>query len=92
MMENQLNKKSIKSIISHAKYFNKVYKAKKIIRKKTNKRLKQEIYRNILKRKQNKINNELKKLKFNKLVDKNNITERDTVNIKKLNAYSLKTL
>ena len=91
-MENQLNKKRIKDIISHAKYFNKVYKAKKIIREKTNKRLKQEIYRNILKRKQNKINNELKKLKFNKLVDKNNIAESDIVNIKKLNAYSLKTL
>ena len=92
MMENQLNKKRIKDIISHAKYFNKVYKAKQIIREKTNKRLKQEIYRNILKRKQNKINNELKKLKFNKLVDKNNIAESDIVNIKKLNAYSLKTL
>ena len=30
-MENQLNQKSIKGIISHAKYFNKVYKAIKIV-------------------------------------------------------------
>ena len=56
-----MNKMIIKDILSGAKYFNKVYKAKKIRRKKLNKRLKKEIYRNILKRKQNKINNELKK-------------------------------
>ena len=35
--------------------------------------LKQEIYRNIHKRQQNKINNELIKLKFNELANKNNI-------------------
>ena len=88
-----MNKMIIKDILSGAKYFNnKVYKAKKIRRKKLNKRLKKEIYRNILKRKQNKINNELKKSKFNELVNKNNITESDIANIKKLNAYSLKTL
>ena len=44
------------------------------------------------KKKKKKINNELKKLKFNELVNKNNITESDIANIKKLNAYSLKTL
>ena len=63
-----------------------------MIRKKLNKRLKKELYSEIQKRKQNKINNELKKLKFNELVNKNNITESDIANIKKLNAYSLKTL
>ena len=42
--------------------------------------------------KQNKINNEPNKLKFDKLVNKNNVTESDVANIKKLNAYSFKTL
>ena len=87
-----MNKTIIKDILSNAKYFNKVYKARKLIRKKLNKRLKKELYSEIQKRKQNKINNELKKLKFNELVNKNNITESDIANIKKLNAYSLKTL
>ena len=38
------------------------------------------------------MNNELKKLKFDELVNKNNITESDVANIKNLKAYSLKTL
>ena len=63
-----------------------------MIRKKVNRRLKNEIYRNILKRKQNKINNELKKLRLHKLANIDNISEGDLVNIKKYNAYSLKTL
>ena len=63
-----------------------------MIRKKVNRRLKNEIYRNILKRKQNKINNELKKLKLHKLANIDNISQRDLVNIKKYNAHSLKTL
>ena len=63
-----------------------------MIRKKVNRRLKNEIYRNILKRKQNKINNELKKLRLHKLANVDNISEGDLVNIKKYNAYSLKTL
>ena len=87
-----MNKLIIKDILSGAKDFNKVYKAKTTIRKKLNKILKTKIQREIQKRKQNKTNNELKKLKFNKLVNKNNITESDIANIKKLNAYSLKTL
>ena len=45
-----------------------------------------------MKREQNKIINELKKLKFNQLVNKNTITESDIANIKKLNTYSLKNL
>ena len=60
----------------------KYIKQKKIIRKKLNERLIKELYREIQKRKQNKINNELKKLKFNELVNKNNITESDIANIK----------
>ena len=81
-----------KSILSHAKDFIKKRKAKKTIRKRLNKILKKQIQREIQKRKQNKINNGLKKFKFNELVNKNNITESDVANIKKLNAYSLKTL
>ena len=70
------------------KTLNKVRKAKKTMRKRLNKILKNQIYREIQKRKQNKINNEMKKLKFDELVNKNNITESDVANIKKLNAYS----
>ena len=87
-----MNRMSTKSILSHAKHFIKVRKAKKTIVKRLNKILKKQIYREIQKRKQNKINSELKKLKFNELVNKNNITESDLANIKKLNSYSLKTL
>ena len=39
--------------------------------------LEQEIYRNIQKRQQNKIDNELNKLKFNELANKNNINQDD---------------
>ena len=59
-----MNQTIIKDILSNAKYFNKVYKAKKIIRKKLNEWLIKELYREIHKRKQNKINNELKKIKI----------------------------
>ena len=54
-----------------------------------NKVLKQEIYRNIQKRKQNKIINELIKLKFNILANKN---QDDLVKIKQYNTLNLKTL
>ena len=91
-MKNNPNKMDIKNILSHAREFNKTRKAFKLIKKKVNKRLKNEIYRNILKRKQNKINNELKKLRLHKLANVDNISEGDLVNIKKYNAYSLKTL
>ena len=40
------------------------------------------------KKKENHINNELNKLKFNELVNKNNIKESDIANVKKLNTYS----
>ena len=44
--------------------------------------LEQEIYRNIQKRQQNKIDNELNKLKFNELANKNNINQDDLEKIK----------
>ena len=91
-MKNNPNKMDIKNILSHAREFNKTRKAFKLIKKKVNKRLKNEIYRNILKRKQNKINNELKKLKLHKLANIDNISERDLVNIKKYNTYPVKIL
>ena len=81
-MENQPRKKLQESITKHAKQF-----YKKPIRD----ALKQEIYRYLQNKKQNNINNELKKLKLGKLVN-NNISERDLVNIKELNAYPIKTL
>ena len=84
-MENQPRKKLQESITKHAKQFLKVYK--RPIRD----ALKQEIYRYLQNKKQNNINNELKKLKLDKLVN-NNISERDLVNIKELNAYPIKTL
>ena len=54
--------------------------------------LKQEIYRNIQKRQQNKIDNELNKLKFNELANKNNINQDDLEKIKQYNALKLNIL
>ena len=54
--------------------------------------LKQEIYRNIKKRQQNKIDNELNKLKFNELANKNNINQDDLEKIKQYNALKLNIL
>ena len=91
-MKNNSNKINIKDIRSHAREFIKLHRALKSKQKTLNKTLKHEIYRNILKRKQNNINNELKKLKLHKLANIDNISERDLVNIRKFEAYSLKTL
>ena len=91
-MKNNSNKINITDIGSHAREFIKLHRALKSKRKTLNKRLKNEIYRNILKRKQNKINNKLKKLKLHKLANIDNISERDLVNIKKYSAYFVKTL
>ena len=68
--------------LKHQRISNKVYRRK----------LQQEIYRHIQKKKQDKINNELKKLRFNELVDRNNITQADLKKIKQLNNLDLKTL
>ena len=54
----------------------------KIINKVLKNKLKQEIYRNIQKRKQDQINNALKKLRFNELANRNNITPADLEKIK----------
>ena len=47
--------------------------------------LKQELYRNIHKRQQNKINNELNKLKSDELANKNNLEKIKEYNALKLN-------
>ena len=90
-MKNNSNKINIKDIRSHAREFIKLHRALKSKRKTLDKTLKHKIYRNILKRKQNKINNELKKLELHKLANIDKISERDLVNIKKYNAYPVKT-
>ena len=77
-----------KEIVNHTNEL----KHQRIINKVLKNKLKQEIYRNIQKRKQDKINNELKKLKFNKLANKNNINQDDLVKIKQFNRLNLKTL
>ena len=91
-MKTNSNKINIKDIRSHAREFIKLHRALKSKQKTLNKTLKHEIYRNILKRKQNNINNELKKLKLHKLANIDNISERDLVNIKKYNTYPVKIL
>ena len=83
---------NIKDILKYSSNFNKLHRAFNSKRKTLNKRVKNEICRNILKRKQNKINKELKKLKFNKLANFDNISERDLTNVKKYSAYPLKIL
>ena len=67
-------------------------KRQQTINKVHRKKLQQEIYRNIQKRKQDKINNELKKLRLNELANRNNITQADLEKIKQFNNLNLKTL
>ena len=83
---------NIKYILKHYSNFNKLHSALRSKRKALNITLKHKIYRNILKRKQNKVNNELKKLKLHKLANIDNISQNDLVNITKFNAHSLTTL
>ena len=85
MMKNKSKRQLQKSITDHAKQFLKVYHGS--IRN----ALKREIYAFLQNKKQENIINQLKKLKLSKLA-KNNIPERDLVNITELNAYPLKTL
>ena len=91
-IKNKPNKINIKGILKHSSNFNKLHSAFKSKRKALNKGLKNEICRNILKRKQNKINKELKKITFTKLPNIDNISERDLTNIKKYTAYPLEIL
>ena len=71
---------------------NELLKRKQIINKVNTKKLQQELYRNIQKRKQSKINNELIKLRFNNLASRNNISQTDLNKIKDLNNLNIKTL
>ena len=91
MMKNQSIKRFLKSITKHAQEFIKAARAKIKIKKVLNKRLNPETYTYLQKKARNNLNNELKKLKLGKLVN-NNISVRDLVNIKELNAYPFKTL
>ena len=84
-MKNQSEKQSPQSITNHTKQFLKTYHTS--IRN----ALKREINAFLQNKKQNNINNELKKLRLGKLA-KNNISESDLVNIRELNAYPAKTL
>ena len=88
-VHQQLHKKNVnQEIVSCVNELNRQRAINKVHRKK----LQQEIYRNIQKRKQDKINNELKKLRFNELADRNNITQADLEKIKQLKDLTLKTL
>ena len=84
-MKNQSKRQLQQSIMDHAKQLLKTYN--RSIRN----ALKRKIYAYLQNKTQKNINNELKKLKLAKLA-KNNVSERDLVNIKELDAYPLKTL
>ena len=85
ILKNQSKRQLQQSITDHAKQFQKIYNSP------IKNALKHEINAYLQNEKQKNINNELKKLRLSKLVN-NNISERDLVNIKELNAYPLKTL
>ena len=85
-------RKYIKIIIKEISAHVNELKHQRIINQVYRKKLQQEIYRHIQKKKQDQINNELKKLRFNELVDRNNITQADLKKIKQLNNLDLKTL
>ena len=84
-MKNQSERELRQSITDHAKQFLKTY------HKSIRNALKHEINAYLQNKKQNNINNELKKLRLGKLIN-NNISERNLVNIKELITYPLKTL
>ena len=64
IMENQTRRRFLKSIVKHTEKFNKNLHHKKKFQKIAHKRLNPEIYRYLQKKEQIKINNELKKVKF----------------------------
>ena len=84
-MKNQSKRQLQQSITDHAKQFLKTY------HRSIRDALKREINAYLQNKKQNNINNELKKSKLGKLA-KNNISERDLVNVRELNVYPIKTL
>ena len=84
-MKNQSKRQLQQSSTDHAKQFLKTY------HRSIRDALKREINAYLQNKKQNNINNELKKLKLGKLA-KNNISERDLVNVRELNVYPIKTL
>ena len=103
-MKNQSKKQVLKSIPKHAIRFVKVYNSSirdareinaylqyKNQKKESRDALKREINAYLQNKKQIKINNELKKLRLGKLIN-NNISERNLINIKELNAFPIKTL
>ena len=81
-----MKKQSQKQMRNHIKQFFKVYPDP--IRM----ALKRENNAYLQNKKQKNINNQLNKLRFHKLINNNNISERDLVNIRKLNSYLLKPL
>ena len=89
---NTTKRKYIKNINKEIVNHTNELKHQRTINKVLKNKLKQEIYRNIQERKQDESNNELKKLKFNKLASKNNINQDDLVKIKQFNSLNLKTL
>ena len=85
---NCIKRNIIKEILNYVDKLKRQLTINKVLKNK----LKQEIYRSIQKRKQDKINNEFKKLRFNELANRNNITQADLEKIKQLNNLDLKTL
>ena len=90
-MKNQVRKQFLKDIREHARDFIKNLRAKNKFKRVAYKRLKGEIIRYLQKKQQDKINNELKKLRLAKLAN-NNISKSDLVNIKRFNALPIKHL
>ena len=90
-MKNQVRKQFLKDIREHARDFIKNLRAKNKFKRVAYKRLKGEIIRYLQKKQQDKINNELKKLRLAKLAN-NNVSKSDLVNIKRFNAFPIKHL
>ena len=90
-MKNQVRKQFLKDIREHARDFIKNLRAKNKFKRVAYRRLKGKIIRYLQKNQQDKIDNELKKLRLAKLTN-NNISKRDLVNIKQFNALPIKDL
>ena len=90
-MKNQVRKQFLKDIREHARDFIKNLRAKNKFKRVAYKRLKGEIIRYLQKKQQDKINNELKKLRLAKLAN-NNISKSDLVNIKWIQCITYETL